>query len=292
MERPVIPAAGSEPQAQTPAATPETPANVPASPAAPVDAAPAASAPEPAAVVAPPAAPAQDAAKPEQAKPEIKADDKPKLSTEEPSLLETFDKDKKVAETKDGKPVEAKSDAKPEDKPAELPPVEYKYTVPETLKVDDATKAELHTALDAFRANPAEGVQGLVDLHNKKMQDFANFTLQEQHRVFNETRAGWRKDWMADAEIGGSGYQTSMAAIARMRDLLVPEKERAAFDQFLRITGAGDHPMFGRLLHNAARYFDEPQASSIPTDIKPSKTNGRAPKGSLYTHPSSQNMES
>ena len=42
-----------------------------------------------------------------------------------------------------------------------------------------------------------------------------------------------------------------------MRDQLVHPSDMPAFNEFLRTTGAGDHPMFLKLLHNASRYLDE-----------------------------------
>jgi hypothetical protein len=168
-------------------------------------------------------------------------------------------------------------------KPAEVPPaptaaaapVEYKYTLPESIKMDDALKGEVHKAFDDFRANPAEGAQSLINLHEKTMRDYAQFLAQEQHRIFGETRQNWAKQVLSDPEIGGSGHQTAMGAIARMRDLLVPEKDRPAFEEFLRVTGAGDHPQFLKLLHQAARYYDEPTLP--PPNPRPTKDNGQRP---------------
>jgi hypothetical protein len=142
--------------------------------------------------------------------------------------------------------------------PAVLQPVNYEYKVPETMKMDDALKSTVHKAFDDFRADPAKGAQTLVDLHEQQMKAYAQFVSDEQQRVFRETRAGWRKDILADKDLGGAGHQTAMGAVARMRDLFVPEKDRPAFEQFLRVTGAGDHPAFLRLLHQAARFYDEP----------------------------------
>lgn len=230
-----------------------------------------------------------------------------------PTLLETFGKDapkpdvaEKPAEAKvDGekpaeakpaeepkpgeKPVEAKAeDVKPPE-PAPLPAVDYKYELPETIKLDDATRGEFHGALDGFRADPAAGAQKLIDLHNRTMTDYAADLVRQQHQAFADTRKDWNKQVMADPEIGGSGHQTAMGAIARMRDLFVADKDIPAFDSFLRITGAGDHPEFLKMLHNAARYFDEPPLP--PSDARPTKSNGADPKarGSrlLYDHPRS-----
>lgn len=271
------------------------------------------------------------AAVPEAAVPEAAVE----LVAERPSLLETVGKEavaeKSVAEIKpaekpaaepekpaekpaeakpaDVKPAEAKPDVpKPEDaKPAEaakpepLAAVEYKYELPATLKLDDALKGELHTALDAFRGNPAEGAQPLIDLHNRIVTDLvtqnADATLRNQHKSFNDTRTQWNKDWAADEQIGGAGYQTALRAVARMRDQFVSaelpgtpkyETDRKSFEEFLRVTGAGDHPAFGRFLHNVARAFDEPALP--PTNGKPAPNNGAKPgsrRERMYDHPSS-----
>lgn len=213
----------------------------------------------------------------------------------EPSLLEKFDAEKKGDPKRadkpadPAKPAEAAKPGDPE-KPAEaspeLPKVEYKYDLPETIKMDDAQKGEFTSALDKFRADPAGGAQGLIDLHNKALQSFAEQSTANQYKVWNDTRAEWRTKVMADPELGGSGHQTAMGAIARMRDLLVGEKEAPAFEDFLRATGAGDHPAFLRMLHNAARYFDEPALP--PPGAKPSPNNGKPPgRGRLYDHPTS-----
>lgn len=239
----------------------------------------------------------------------------PKTVADVPTLLEEVTIGE-VTKPADGeKPVEAKpeekpAEVKPEEKPAEKPvevkpedvkpaevkpaepvkpePVNYEYALPETIKMDDTLKGEFHTALDAFRADPAKGVQPLVDLHNKTMQEYADHLVSEQQRVFNETRKGWRTKIMADEEVGGSGHQTAMKAVARMRDMAVPEKDRGEFNEFLRITGAGDHPSFIRMMHNFARFFDEPGLP--PPNPTPPPNNGRAPgpRGRvLYDNPRS-----
>lgn len=213
---------------------------------------------------------------------EVKADEKPADAKPEDNSGE------KPAET----PVEAKADEPRPDEPkdpAKPEPIDYTYTLPETLKMDEARKGELHTALDAFRADPAQGVQTLIDLHNKAMTEYADHLKAEQVLVWNETRKQWRADVMADEELGGSGYQTAMGTVARMRDLLVPESERKAFDAFMEVTGAGDHPAFLKMMHRAGRYFEEGRMP--PRDIKPAPDNGKNPKerrgALLYDHPRS-----
>lgn len=252
------PAAASP--APAPAATPE-----PAAAAAPVAPAAEPAAPAPAAEPAAPAAPAS-----------------------EPTLLEKFDAEQaekaKTAAKPDPK-SEAKPDtsaveAKPKDgaaapepgkegapEPVALEPVAYEYTLPETIKLDDAAKTEFHGALDAFRKDPVKGAQSLIDMHNKAMTEFAEQVYRDQVATFNQTRKGWQDQVKGDEELGGAGYQTSMGAIARMRDMLVGEKHLSEFNDFLKVTGAGDHPAFLRMLHNAARIFDE--APMPPPGAKP-----------------------
>ena len=226
-----------------------------------------------------------------------------KTAAETPSLLEEIGAAEKPAEAPkpEDKTLEVKPGEKPAEKPAEVKaeevkpaepvkpePVAYEYTLPETIKMDDALKGTFHTALDNLRADPNKGAQALVDLHNQAMGDYAKWLADEQQRVFAETRKGWRKDVMADEQLGGSGYQTTMKAVARMRDLLVPEKDRGSFNEFLRVTGAGDHPAFLRAMHNAARYFDEPGLP--PPNPTPPPGNGTrgGPRGRiLYDNPRS-----
>lgn len=264
--------ASPEPVAASPAAAP---APVPAVEAAPVAApAPAAPAAEPAPSETPTLL---ETIKPEPAKP---------AEPEKPAA-EAKPEDKPAEPKPADKPVEAKpTDAPKPDAPAEpakLDPVAYEYALPDTIKMDDAFKGEFHAALDALRADPTKGAQGLIDLHNKAMTNFADETLRNQISTFNTTRKGWQTDVMADPELGGAGYETTMGAVARMRDLLVPESRRAAFNDFLRITGAGDHPEFLRLLHNAARFYDEapmpPPGAKPPPNI--GKPQGRGLRG-LY----------
>ena len=278
-----------------PAAAPVTAS--PASPAAPI--APATASPPPVAEPAP-ATPAPAAAAPEKpVEPTVPAAAEPAASV--PTLLEKFDKEKadaeaaKVAAAKPAPPTEKPTEAaKPaEAKPATpapvtATPVSYEYTLPESIKMDDGLKGEVHKAFDDFRADPSKGAQGLINLHERQMQSFAQHMANEQQRIFRETRQGWAKEILSDPEIGGSGHQTAMGAIARMRDLFVPENDRPRFEEFLRVTGAGDHPAFLKLLHQAARFYDEPTLP--PPNPRPAPGNGRRPTNRLrdiYDHPRS-----
>ena len=265
---------------------------IPAQPAAP-DAAPAAA---PAAPAAPVAAPVVEAPKPDApAAPEAKpADVKPHTDT--PTLLEGVKApeakapETKPAEKSPEKPVEAKPGekppeaAKPGEKPAEAAaaekppeaaaPTVYEIKLPEGIKGEKEVMTSLTTLFGEAKVEP-EAAQKIVDIGTKAMLDYRNQLHREQHQTFAETRKDWVKEVMGDPILGGAGHKTAMGAVARMRDLFVPEADQKAFNDFLRVTGAGDHPAFLRMLHNAARYFDEPGLP--PANPKPPPNNGRAP---------------
>ena len=192
-----------------------------------------------------------------------------------------------------GKPVEKKAEEKPADKAAETPVAEaakYEpFTLPEGVE-PDTRRIEAFTEIAAKHNLDQATAQSLVDLHTSTMAQFRDALLQQQHTTFAETRKGWVDKIKADPTLGGSGHETAKMAAARMRDLLVPEAHRAEFAEFMRVTGAGDHPALFRLLHNAARLFDEPAAPSMPARPVPDRGgNGKLPRTqTMYDHPSSR----
>jgi hypothetical protein len=226
----------------------------------------------------------------------------------EPTLLEKFDAAKTAADDKPGadapkpsaeaKPVE---EAKPEAavEPVALEPVDYLKDVklPETLTLDDTRRGELTAALDSFRTDPGAGTQKLIDLHNSAMTTYADHVASEQRRVWNDTNKQWVTDVMADPVLGGAGYQTAMAAVAQVRDLGMssakpgsPQYEADAqqFEQFLRATGAGNHPAFLRLMHNLSRYTTEGAAIRGQTPPKDIALAGGSRRERLYPNSNTQ----
>lgn len=280
--------------------------------AAPAGAPVVAAAPEPAAVAAAPGPtatpePVASPAPVVETPPAPAAGAEPAAAAEvpasEPTLLEQHDAkaaEKKAEPAKDpaapaeaAKPVEA---AKPEGEPApvaELPKIDYfapetGIKLPDTIKMDDGQRTQFVEAVDAFRKNPTgASLQPLIDMHNQAMTNFAEETLRNQRSAFYDTRKGWRDKVKADEVLGGAGYETAMASVAAVRDMLVPEKDRKAFNEFLQVTGAGDNPEFLRMMHAGARFFKE--ASVPPPNPQPPADIGKAPKGQgkgkgLYTN--------
>lgn len=216
----------------------------------------------PAAVVIPLATEAAPAAAPEA----------PKLEphTDTPSLLATATTVDKPADAAAAAPATVPGVEAPKPVVADPAAVPAPAIAAEPIKFEPFTLPEGMAALPQERVDEFTGIvtnpeltpqargQALLDLHMRAAQEFQAQTLQEQHRAFSSMRADWRKEVMADEELGGAGHQTAMNAVARMRDMLVPEKHRAAFMRAMDLTGAGDHPEILRAFHNAARFFDEP----------------------------------
>ena len=231
-------------------------------------------------------------AKPELAKPEpaAKAPEAPPPEAKTPEV--------KPSEPKPGetKPAEAKA-AEPAAPDPE--PFDYsKIALPENIKAEGAHYDSFKQLL-TDHGLPVEAGSKLAKLAGDVMADYAKQLTDAQVKTFLETRQTWAKQIMADPEIGGAGFQTAQSAIARMRDRLISssapgtakyDRDVAEFTDFLRITGAGDHPALSRILHNAAALFDEPQGDRIPPAPRPTKTNGRAPNRGLYNESSMQKM--
>lgn len=228
-------------------------------------------------------------AKPEEKPAEVKADDKP-AEPAEPKAEE------KPAE-------EVKGDA-PSEKPA-IEAVDYfapetGIKLPETLKLDDATRTEVAAAFDLLRTDPKAGGQALVDFHNKQMtaavEAIQSKVTDGQWSAFRDVNKRSIADVMADPVLGGAGHQTAMAKVAYARDHLAStakpgspqyEADIAELTRDLKETGAGNRKSILRLLHNASKYI--PEAAIPQPGGKPPADIGRTGrKGKLnYTHPTS-----
>lgn len=258
-------------------------------PAAPVEAAPAASFEQPAFTPHTEVKTLLEGA----GAPEPVVETKPEAKPEEPVVEAKPEEQKPVEEAK-------AEEARPEEKPVEATPEPITYPefkLPEGIVADPEKVSALTAILGEHRIAPEVG-QKLVDLHSASLKQFADATLANQHKAFAEVREGWRKNVLADPQIGGAGHQTAIQAIARMRDAFVSDAkpttpkyaaDMAAFNDFLAVTGAGDHPAFLKFIHNVARKLDEPRLP--PPDPKPTKANGVDPnlnrRQRLYDNPTS-----
>jgi hypothetical protein len=213
------------------------------------------------------------------AKPEVT------LPSDVPTFLEEITLDGKpkpeAAKVEEPKPAEPEKKVEAEAKaPEAAPSVDYfkDVKIPETITLADAQRTDLSGAFEQLRSGDLTGgVQKLMDMHNEASAQLIAELRRQQYVTFNETRRTWAAQIAADPEMGGSGFETSKRAIARMRDMFVPEGDRKEFDEFLRVTGAGDHPAFARILFRAARFNDEPRMP--PPNPKPPVNIGKRPGG-------------
>ena len=256
----------------------------------------------------------------------VEAAPEAKTVAETPSLLEEAGevpvKEEAKEAPKEGETAEAASEAeKPKEeaaklegeKPAEgepvveaepvtLEPIEWTktYELPEAIVMDDTLKGRFHETLDAFRVDPTKGVQPLIDLHHEAMQNFSQKVFQEQQDTFLKTRETWRKQLATDEQFGGDKWEVRRPAIVITRNEVVSSaepgseryvKEWREFNEFCRITGAGDHPVMMRIIDNVAQKLQEPGIPGHLGDMKPAP-NGKAPgskRGIMYNHPTSPN---
>jgi len=229
--------------------------------------------------------------------------EKPAAEAEKPADGEKPAAEDKPAEAKPeaDKPVEeVKAEEKPadgekvEEAPApELPPIEFKYELPETIQMDDARRDQFHAAAQMARTGD---LQGLVDLHNTALTEVIENVERNQHQVWADTRRGWRTEVKADEILGGSGHDAAMTKIAQFRDEFVSDHPRGTpewqadmdhFNMFLRVTGAGDNPAFLRMVYRAQRKLSEPSVP-VHTDVKLVPEGGKRSGNPLHDHPRSQ----
>ena len=254
MSESVTPAAVTEAIVTTPAHVPTIEAAAPV--AAPVVETPVVETP---AVVE--AAPAAETPVAEPTKTELK------LHTDTKSLLEETNNE--AAKVEGEKPdAEAKPEGEKtegEKTPTEVvktpEPVVYEMKLPENFEVPVENLSAYTDALRELNVSPEAG-QRLLDMHAEHIAQLAEDTLAQQHEVCAATRAEWRDQIKNDPDLGGAGFETTKRAVARARDLIVPEADRKAFNEFLTTTGAGDHPAFWRALYRVSNLFDEPAAPS------------------------------
>ena len=224
-------------------------------------------------------------AEPAKAEPvvEAKPDDKTAAPAEKPADAKPPEKDAKADE-------KSAEDAKPADeKPVEAEtPVEYKFEFPENIKPQDEKVAAFTEFAREHKLTP-EAAQKAVGYFNEAATAFVQEQARKQVEVWNNMRFDWRKAVLADPMIGGAGHLTAMGVVARVRDMSISdhqpgtpayEKDAKEYEEFLRITGAGDHPAYHKQLYRLGHRLDEPKMITAPPS--PPKNNGVRPSNSLY----------
>ena len=224
------------------------PVTTPAAPAAPVAAS----------AVVDPAAPAATET-PAAAAPEITP------HSAVPSLLDEIDGEKTESAAEPPAPVSA----------------QYEFQFPEGFEAPAEVMTAYTTVLKDHGVSPEAG-QKLLDMHTAQIRTLTENTLAAQHEAFGEMRRNWVAAVRADSEMGGPAYETARRVIARGRDMLVPESGRSEFNEFLAVTGAGDHPAFLRLLLRAGRMYDEPAVPAQGATPSPTANGARRNGSALF----------
>lgn len=164
-------------------------------------------------------------------------------------------------------PVEA---APAEVAPEPLAPVYTEFKVPEGFDLPAERLTEFTGVLGKFNLSQEAG-QELLDLHAATTKQIADAMDQRQRDVFEETRAGWRKDF--DKQFGNRTDTVKNDAKWAIAEALPDEKDRKAFKDVLDFTGAGDHPAVINAFAAVAKRLRERSAppkglppKSVPTN--------------------------
>ena len=279
-----IPAAEAAPVAPVAAAPVAAPV---AAPAEPVSAAPVAPVAPPVEAAAPQAAPPGAAEPPKQASLLQQFDAEQKTKVEEPKPAEPA-KAEEPAKVEAEKPVEPKveepapvKELTPEEKAAAAAeaakiaaePVKreakFEYKLPEGVTLPAEMEVEMHGALNNFLTDPnAANQQALVDWHIARVQDGIKAYHEDALRQFNEFNDKEAKRFKEHPTLGGRAFNTSMGAIAAVRDAFVSKaapgtpayaEAMKRWNDWEDRTGGGSSSIFLEFLHNVSDYMNEPE---------------------------------
>lgn len=144
---------------------------------------------------------------------------------------------------------------KPDAAPA---PVEYKFTAPEGVTLDQGLLDQFTPLAKEMGLKP-EQAQQLVNLYAKAQQDAAKAYEQSVQQM----EAGWRDAMKNDPVYGGPKYEATVAdakkAVARfeaeIRDPSTPDA--TPLKDFFNETGVGSHPVMVKLMASIGRKIAE-----------------------------------
>lgn len=158
--------------------------------------------------------------------------------------------------------------------------VDYKFTLPEGVTIDDA---QLKAATEfAHKASlSAENAQEMVNLGVGLAQTLQKNLETQIASEIAKQQAEWRDAVKADPEIGGANFER-----AKKDGATALSFTRPGFKSLLDSLGIGDHP---DVVHALAFFGSRISPDSLRTDTKPTAT-GPAPDplAKIFTHPTSQ----
>lgn len=171
---------------------------------------------------------------------------------------ETKPTETKPVETKptETKPVETKvEDKKDESFLGDTPKqaIEYKdFTLPEGVELAPEGITEAKALFNKY-ALPQEAAQELVTLAANQMKGATVALETAGQKLWDDTKADWKKAIESDPEIGGAKLPEVRASISKVLDKYATPKFREA----LKFTGAGDNPEVIKTLWKMATALSE-----------------------------------
>jgi hypothetical protein len=156
----------------------------------------------------------------------------------------------------EGKPIK-----KPDtEKPAAKAPAEYaEFTLPEGATLDEQSATEfkgLAKELDLTQ----EQAQKLLDFGGGKIRA----QVEAPYKLWAETQTKWQAEVKADPEIGGTKYESSIAAASQVfvpgesNPFVKDAKEATALKEALNMTGAGNNPAIVKMFVKMGNLLKEP----------------------------------
>jgi hypothetical protein len=172
-------------------------------------------------------------------------------------------------------------------------PVNYEFTRPEGLQMDEKVLEEVVESLRGGNV-PAELGGNLLNRHFAELQRQADFIRENQQSVWLETNERWANEVRSSEEFGGNRFETARKGVQAAQDFLIGKdaEEVKAFNDFLKVTGVGNHPFYWKLMtrvHDRFMARPEPKQGNKPAPnagLPPGQKDNRG--GLLYDHPRSQ----
>lgn len=136
-------------------------------------------------------------------------------------------------------------------------PEKYEFKAPEGFEIDPKTVDEI-TPIFKELGLPQAGAQKLVDFYAAKLKE----TAEAPYKAYTDMRDGWRKENIANPELGDGKDNLRPEVRKATSDLInslgpdLASKFREAMD----LTGAGDHPAFVKAFTQFAKRFGEGSA--------------------------------
>lgn len=191
------------------------------------------------------------------------------------------------------KPVETKTEVKPEEKPvdsekpveikqeekpAELPVFEWK--LPEGVTVEKERITEFNKELGEFAITSKvdaktaqEFGQKLINRHISEVQSIAEKVAQAYSKVWQDQTKNWYDEFVKDPEIGGNRRDTTVnAAREFIRRHGGTEKQQTDLKSWLKTSGVGNHPGLIRIFANANLALAEPKPVKAETPVSQEKS--------------------